>query len=455
MELPSTVTKYLNKYGNNKRAAEWIPFNNLNNIIVIPAIKEFKNLPEVILSLSENDPAHFSDTLVLFVINNAESASRDIISDNKLSLELLRKLAYKTGSDDFTKKVVKSGLNIALVDASSAGLAMPDKEAGVGLARKIGMDAALKLFDYSSLCKKILICLDADCTVDNNYVNEIVNAYSNNNVFAAVTDYAHDISGNDTSAAAIICYEIFLRYYVLGLHYAGSAYAYESIGSCMTCDYEHYIKIEGMNKKKAAEDFYFLEKLAKLLIKPDSGYTGGIHTICGTTVFPSARGSWRVPFGTGQRVSRFIAGEHNEYVLYDPICFEILKNWLKLFDSAGSNSGADEILSGAKDIHPELYKFLVEHNFKNDWEHITGNSKSISQLAKQKVIWFDGFRTMKLVHHLRDTTDSEINMFDALDKLFALMGINPLRTNEYGTPCIDKQKEYLTFLRETERKLYI
>jgi len=458
MELPAAVEKYLNKYGSNKWNAECIPFSNINNIIVIPSIKEYNNLPTVLFSLSKNAPEHFNDTLVLIVINNSESAGHDITADNDLSLKMLRGIIHKNAGDDFSRTIIRSGLNIAVVDASSEGLAMPDKDAGVGLARKIGMDAALRLFNYSSSRKKILICLDADCTVEENYINEIVKAYNENNISAAVTDYAHNISGDDNSVPAIICYEIFLRYYVLGLHYAGSVYAYESIGSCMSCDYEHYIKIEGMNKKKAAEDFYFLEKLAKLLVTPaktGSGYKGGVYTICGTTVHPSPRGSWRVPFGTGQRVNRFMGGQHNEYVLYDPAYFEILKKWLNLFGKSGSNSGTEEILSAAKDIHPELFNFLAEQKFQGDWEHILKNSKSPGQLKKQKVIWFDGFRTMKLIHHLRDAAGSEINMFDALDKLFTVMGYAPLRKNEFGTPDLDKQKEYLIYLREIERKLYI
>ena len=63
---------------------------------------------------------------------------------------------------------------------------------------------------------------------------------------------------------AIICYEIFLRYYVLGLKFAKSDYAFHTIGSTMLCTPDAYVKVEGMNKRKAAEDFYFLEKLAKI-----------------------------------------------------------------------------------------------------------------------------------------------------------------------------------------------
>ena len=141
---------------------------------------------------------------------------------------------------------------------------MDDKNGGVGLARKIGMDIALTKFDYNSSIKRILICTDADCVVDTNYLSEISKEFNQNNYEAAVVNFAHDISGNDEETKAIICYEIFLRYYVFGLSFAKSDYAFHTIGSTMICTPEAYVKVEGMNKRKAAEDFYFLEKLAKI-----------------------------------------------------------------------------------------------------------------------------------------------------------------------------------------------
>lgn len=82
----------------------------------------------------------------------------------------------------------------------------------------------------------------------------------------------------------------------MGLEVSGSPYAFHTIGSTMACDAEMYVKIQGMNKKKAAEDFYFMEKLSKNV---------KIHKIISAKVYPSSRGSWRVPFGTGRSVTRF------------------------------------------------------------------------------------------------------------------------------------------------------
>lgn len=184
------------------------------------------------------------------------------------------------------------------------------------------MDLALTKFDYLSINKNIMICTDADCIVDSDYISEILQEFNRNNFEAAVVNFAHDISGRDEETKAIICYEIFLRYYVLGLSFAKSDYAFHTIGSTMLCTPDAYVKVEGMNKRKAAEDFYFLEKLAKI-------YPMG--EIKSTFVHPSKRSSWRVPFGTGRSVDRYLSNSRDEYLLYDPKSFVILKTWLEVF----------------------------------------------------------------------------------------------------------------------------
>lgn len=206
----------------------------------------------------------------------------------------------------------------------------------------------------------------------------------------------------------------------------------------MACDYKSYIKVEGMNKRKAAEDFYFLEKLAKNI---------NVETIKTTAVIPSKRGSWRVPFGTGQRVNRFLTGIQDEYTLYNPESFMILKNWLDVFNSPGKTE-IDYYLNEAKDIHPELIHFLYFRNFEDDMKNILRNSKTDEQLKIQKNRWFDGFMTLKLIHHLRDNGFSEINMFDALDEIFGYMNLQWIPDREKNRlPDLNVRKDYLEILR--------
>ena len=425
--LPDNVSKYLSKYRFGEYTPEYPGGKYFNNIAVIPALKEYKNILRLIESLEKCNDKYFHETLFLFVINNTASASEEIIADNAKSITYLRKLINGRGI-----------LNIGLIDASAEGNALPEKEGGVGLARKIGMDAALTLFNYKNSRKKILICLDADCTVGSDYLTRIVEEFNLKGYDAAYVNFEHPLD-NGENKAAIICYEIFLRYYVLGLMYASSPYAIHTIGSTMICSYEGYIKVEGMNKKKAAEDFYFMEKLCK-------NYP--IYKIAGTKVYPSSRGSWRVPFGTGQRVNRYLAKTQNEYLLYSPGSFDVLKKWLDLFHNTCIKT-SEEYLAEAKSIHPSLFDFLNENNFKASWDKIKDNCRNKAQILKQKHFWFDGFRTLKLIHYLRDNGFPQIEMFEAVEIMLKKTdgGTGIKISGDYNS-SLDEQIIFLRKLRE-------
>ena len=300
------------------------------------------------------------------------------------------------------------------------------------------MDLALTAFDYSTGGKKIIISLDADCIVKKNYLSDIIENFNEKNLSAAVIKLEHRIEEVET-ADAILCYEIFLRYYVLGLILANSPFAFHTVGSAMAFDYETYIKAGGMNRRKAGEDFYFLEKIAK---------RRKIERINSTTVYPSSRTSWRVPFGTGPRIKRFLSKVRNEYLLYAPESFIILKNWLEEFNKPVVLS-SQEYLRITKNIHPVLHQFLILNNFKNSWDKILKNSKSEAQLEKQKIDWFDGFRTLKLIHYLRDNIYPLINMFDALDNIFSFFNYKPgIERKSNEIPEIKDQIVYLNILRD-------
>jgi len=426
MLIPDKISTYINKRASDIWIIENDPPKYFQKIIVVPSIAESNNLPELIKSLEQNDELELLNTLLLIIVNNSISSTDEVKADNKKTLEYLRNF--------------KTNINLSFIDACSAGKEMDDKNGGVGLARKIGMDLALTKFDYLSINKKILICTDADCIVDANYLSEISQEFNKNNYEAAVVNFAHDISVNDEETKAIICYEIFLRYYVLGLSFAKSDYAFHTIGSTMICTPEAYVKVEGMNKRKAAEDFYFLEKLAKIY---------PVGEIRSTFVHPSKRGSWRVPFGTGRSVDRYLLNERNEYQLYNPKSFIILKNWLEVFYDL-SLIEQNSLIKIAKNIHPALYDFLNKQNFENFVMKVLLNNKNHSEVEKQKHFWFDAFRTLKLIHYLRDETYQNINMFDAIDELLKMMSVENKIKRDSDIPDLETQKEYLLLLRKIQ-----
>ncbi|MEM4247718.1 MAG: hypothetical protein QXH80_00460, partial [Candidatus Nanoarchaeia archaeon] len=115
-----------------------------------------------------------------------------------------------------------------------------------------------------------------------------------------------------------------------GLTFAGSPYAYHTLGSAMAFRASAYISAGGMPRKNGGEDFYMLQALRKI---------GRIGLISNTTVYPSSRISDRVPFGTGPRLKQYLDGTKNNYV-YNPQIFKDLsvlysllaKDWTILAD---------------------------------------------------------------------------------------------------------------------------
>jgi hypothetical protein len=385
-----------------------------------------------------NDRSSLDRTHFLFVVNRAVSSPEYVASDNEALLRFLEEMMQPEKQSAFLN--APACLHIGFIDATTPGHAFPDTIGGVGLARKIGMDAALVLFSNPE-AKNILICLDADCMVPTNYLSAIHTALRQNPaIHAAVVQYEHpvDVAGL-SNVEAIVCYELFLRHYTAGLLLAGSPFAFHSIGSAMLCDPETYIKCEGMNKKKAGEDFYFLEKIAK---------TETVFTINTTKVYPSSRGSWRVPFGTGQRVNRFLAGSENEYLVYAPESFIQLKEFLKLLADRGKTT--DEIMHGCMAISPQLHSFLAAQKFPE----FRGKAMRLpeKQYFAQCRFWFDGFKTLKLLHHLRDTEFPLQPMFSAVPRLMRLLDDGFGFPGTKDPPALSEQIRLLQLVRDISRR---
>jgi hypothetical protein len=195
-----------------------------------------------------------------------------------------------------------------------------------------------------------------------------------------------------------------------------------------------------MNKRAAGEDFYFLQKLAK---------HAPIHYIRETRVYPSARPSERVPFGTGKRVRRFFGGNlEREYLLYDPRIFEIIKRWLSLVQE-NLFQHEDDLINAARDIHPQLADFLITQGFPRVWSRIRNNTKDGKTFLKQFSDWFDGFKTLKVVNFLSRTVYPQINMFVALNQMLGALGQSGFRIPDVSQVSeIEDQFRILCYLRE-------
>ncbi len=378
--------------------------------VVIPAFAEFPRLFQTLDDLAANPEEELRRTLVICVINHRAGAALTDIENNLRTL---------TSLEDYART---SALRLAWVDAATPGNELPEKD-GVGLARKIGLDAALDVLARNEHPEAPLICLDADTRAGTTYLAAIHDFYRRGKHWAAIVEYAHPL--DTPERAAILCYELFLRYHELGLRHAGSPYAFPSIGSTITCTARAYAASGGMNRRQAGEDFYFLQQLAK---------TGGVERIRTASVRPSPRASHRVPFGTGKRVSRFLEQGEDEYVLYHPESYRILKAWLMVVRNH-LHGAPQEILDLAREISPELERYLVQQSFPEAFSRLQANHRDPERLLRQFHGWFDAFRTLKLMHHLRDHGYPQQEMFGAIFTLLQWM--------EPHTPIPEASKEDL------------
>ena len=112
-----------------------------NQAIVIPAYAELEFLPLTIESINQNKPELLNQTLVVVVVNNANNSPQSIKDNNQLRIQKINENNYQ-----FT---------LAVIDAASPGLELPLKHAGVGLARKIGIDLALP---YLTSPQSLIFC---------------------------------------------------------------------------------------------------------------------------------------------------------------------------------------------------------------------------------------------------------------------------------------------------------
>jgi glycosyltransferase involved in cell wall biosynthesis len=448
MKKNSLIDTYLQHYSTGEK---WnLSANdteNISQVVVIPAYAEREMLFSTLASIAQNPSSSLEYSFILCVINNKDNSNPEAIKNNLQTIKYLEALVKKKSLRKFNTDqeiypllldLSDAKLKLGYIDASSRGNEIPHNSGGVGMARKIGMDMALRLLKKSSAPRNLILSLDADTLVQNNYLSAI-KKYFTQKVKTAIVAYEHQMPLNYEEQAAICCYEIFLRYWVLGLRYAKSPWAFHSIGSTIVTSTEAYLEVRGMNKREAGEDFYFLSKLAK------SSKIGYIKETC---VYPSARPSARVPFGTGKRIQRFLAGVHKEeYHLYDPRIFVILADWLQLMKNQFI-SGDDEILIKTERIHPMLKSFLIDCDFAAVWSKICRNAKDEKTLTRQFNDWFDGFKTLKLINYFTKKVYPQINMFEALNRILSMSGMSGLKLDS-GTkiPNLEEQRKILQYLR--------
>lgn len=315
-------------------------------VMVIPAFDENQNFLENIL----RHDAH--DLLVILVVNLPVGLDR-----MNPAIQRTRALLSLGGIWDRSRNIY-----ISIVDRVSEPI---PAHQGVGLARKIGADIALRLISTGQVEKNVIYSTDADVTLPAGYFQA-----PSGSAAAWIFPYTHK-SANSSVAHLGLLYELSMRYYVDRLEYARSPYAYHALGSCLAINAVSYAKVRGFPPRNAAEDFYLLNKIAKI---------GEIHRLQNPVIEIEARLSTRVPFGTGPALAK-IPGDEASYQAYAPAIFDALKS-LHQEVERGNEVFSDPI--------PHLLEAIGYAKFTS-----TGHGQ------REFHTWFDAFKTLKFVREAR------------------------------------------------------
>jgi hypothetical protein len=393
------VSKYLARHAEpESEVASRLP-GPYGHALVVPAYGERESL----FSLLASVPGGPSGPVLIIAVVNARADSPEAVHRaNQAARERLgRELPAPEVLADLPliRAHALAGGTLLLVDRASSGTFLPEGQ-GVGLARKIGNDIALRLQAAGRLASPWLHNTDADTLLPRDYFEQ-TRSLDAARTGAAIYFFEHRFEADPDLALAGRLYEISLRYYVLGLAWAGSPYAYQSMGSCLAIPPDSYAQVRGFPKKNAAEDFYVLDKLAKV---------GAIERLAGAPLTLEGRPSDRVPFGTG-RALRDLTGRRKaleNFRLYHPLVFAHLAAWLSMLDRVASCAGdAERAFSALPAAGPYFHADLLRESLERlgaaaAIRQARARSSDAATLRRHLQTWFDAFRTLKLVHALRD-----------------------------------------------------
>lgn len=366
---------YFQKYGNYRPLIPVEPHPDTTLFVMIPSFRE----PDVLATLDSlaacSPPRGISEVFV--IINEPETCDPEISALNEQTYrDVIGWIAKQPqGRIRFhTAPVVK----------------LPQKWAGVGMARKRGMDEALWRFQLLDRPNGIIVSLDADTLVEPHYLTTIEDHFMKHPSHVGATiDFSHQLDGiSNKQREGILLYEKYLKYYKAALTWCGYPNALYTIGSAFAVTADGYVRRGGMTRRKAGEDFYFLQTLTQV---------GKVGEITSTAVHPSARESDRVAFGTGPSIRQWMADAEDLRLTYNIQAFIDLKVLFTSHREFYHMSG--EMLTAFPEMLPLPLRIFMEVD-----ELISGIASLRSNCASEVVFsqrffhLFNAFKILKFVH---------------------------------------------------------
>tara|TARA_R110001599_G_C12201600_1_gene655764 strand:+ start:93 stop:1433 length:1341 start_codon:yes stop_codon:yes gene_type:complete len=424
----TNLARYLERYAEPLvHRLDLLNFGVFDTVIVIPIYDETEEQVRQLLNF-RNDIQSQQSILMIWVFNAPESTL------NTPSLErtqaVFKRMVIETQANKLVEKLylsdAQASLNILFVDRCHDQL-IPDKQ-GVGLARKLGMDIALKLiyqqYQATQTWCAWIYSTDADVSLPEDYGL----LPPKEGTTACIYPFKHIPQFGFERAMAE--YEFSLHYYVESLKKAGSPYAFHTIGSLIVVSSLAYAKVRGMPKRAGAEDFYLLNKLAKL---------GKIESLNKPLIQVSGRPSHRVPFGTGPALVKINSQyqKKKDFSVYHPRIFIILEMVLSSVAEIEHSSAEEDILLSQLTVKLSdslEKKFVLDILLGLGWSkqaaHIR-NLKTADAIQKAFHVWFDAFITLRFIHELRDSLYPNIDLIELPTLLAEMTSDEAMRGTEF------------------------
>ncbi len=353
------------------------PDENLGIVVVIPVCRE-PELLDTINSLSCCDVPDCG-VEVIVVVNESETSAEDVRLQNDRTLTELADWKLEQSNLFFRLHAIRPA-------------PFPKKHAGAGLARKTGMDEAIRRFRAVDKENGILVSLDADTLVDRNYLTVIEKAFASSEKAIGLTirfQHRQEEVTDERHRRGMELYEKYLHYYKQALEFTGFPHAIYTIGSAFAVRTAAYVKQGGMSKRQAGEDFYFLHKLTAL---------GKVIELNSTCVYPSARLSDRVPFGTGPALKKWHDGDNQLQETYSFSAFVDLKTFFDDLPGLYEMDWKDGESADLRVPHP-LMEFLVADGFAGSLSEIKKNSSTYPAFEKRFFQYFNAFKILKFLNY--------------------------------------------------------
>lgn len=339
-----------------------------------------ERLPLLIKAIMEQSVQHFR---LIVCVNQPDSWWNDpehlnVCEENQLTIQYLESL------DD---------RRIEIIDRSSPGKGWPPKAHGIGVARKLLMDHISNIANEND----ILISMDADTVFSKEYFESVAENLRINPAASAIAiPYYHKLTYNNELDRAMLRYEIYMRAFAINMWRIRSPYCFSALGSAIVMPVWAYRAVGGMTPKLSGEDFYFLQKIVK---------TGRLLHFNNEIVFPAARLSDRVFFGTGPALIKGIEGDWSSYPIYNYRLFDKIAETYKIFGPLYT-----------KDVETPLDDFLVKRFRELPWKALRQNFKSPGHFIRACHEKIDGLRILQFLKESQhpDESISEASLSELL-----------------------------------------